>query len=108
MSGQGETTMVLLVLISLLLASVFAYVSPSNNHLKTRIETVVKEDGLFNSKTVRLGDDDAARFSDPAILQRTNIRGRVKGDIPTLRILPQVLHSQFTRLVLASSFSFDF
>ncbi len=108
MRGQGEKTTALLVFISLLLASVFVHVSPSNKYLKTRVETVVKEDSLFDSKTVRLGDDDAARFSDPAIFRRTNIRGDVKGDIPNLRILPQVLHSQFTRLVLASSFCLIF
>ncbi len=107
MRGQRETATIILVFISLLLALIFAHVSPSHEHLKTIAEVVTKEDGLFNSKTVRLDDDVVARLSNPATLRRTNIRGSVKRDIPTSRMLPQVLHSQFTRLVLAPSYSFD-
>ncbi len=97
MRKLNEKTTAFLVFIALL-ASFRAHISPSKNSLRTRVEHVVKRDSLSNSKTVGLGDD-AARFRDPATLLRTNVHGGLEG-IPTLRRVPEVLHSQLTGLYM--------
>ncbi len=91
MCERGEKATVVLVFISLLLVSFCEHVTPSNSHLKTRVETVVKGNGLTDSKAVRLADD-AARISSPPTHLRINIHNDLQG-IRTLRRLPQVLCS---------------